>query len=362
MSRLFLHIGSPKTGSTAIQHFLAENREALLRHRILYPRAATIGQAHHVIGAAVHPWKAHRLGGMSPDAALAQATAEIAAEIEAHRPETLVLSTEYLWGALAPAHVRRVLEAFPGWNLRVITYLRRQDLLAQALYVQSVKAGHTGGFAEWLKGAQAGPMSPFEFDRILQSWAGCGAEVVVRVYEKGSIAADIRADFLEILGAAGAVPLPAENDSVNATPDAATVEIMRIVSREIGDAELANRIRRRIMKYSPPRSRFSPLSYFRGDEASRFLAKFAEGNMRVARDFLGRADGVLFRDAIPPPGEDATAETNDAALLRRLVRLLPQLVVDRRKQDKRQAAKGSFQSAPPQRPGTAATAETGSAS
>jgi hypothetical protein len=38
MKRIFLHAGQPKTGTTAIQYFLGQNREELTRLGYLFPR------------------------------------------------------------------------------------------------------------------------------------------------------------------------------------------------------------------------------------------------------------------------------------------------------------------------------------
>jgi hypothetical protein len=37
MTTLYLHIGMPKTGTTAIQNFLTDNAEALKKYGICYP-------------------------------------------------------------------------------------------------------------------------------------------------------------------------------------------------------------------------------------------------------------------------------------------------------------------------------------
>lgn len=46
---IFLHIGTHKTGTTSIQHFLAKNAEALRHERILMPLAGRHLQGHHHI-------------------------------------------------------------------------------------------------------------------------------------------------------------------------------------------------------------------------------------------------------------------------------------------------------------------------
>ncbi|MBS7788960.1 hypothetical protein KTR66_03080 [Roseococcus sp. SDR] len=285
-----------------------------------------MGKAHHVIGAAIFPGRAGRLGDVSRDTALSEAVHGIGREIEARRPRVLVLSTEYLWGAIPPRQVRRLLDAFPGWTPRIVAYLRRQDLLAQSLYVQAIKGGATVEFPTWLERAKAGRNAGFDFNGVLQSWASAGASVVVRVYEKGRLESDIRADFLKAIGEEAAVPVPPENRAVNTAPDMTTVELLRAINQRIADPELANRLRRRIMGCSPARPLFAPLRYLSSEGAAELLAQYAEGDARVAREFLKDPDGVLFRDPLPAVGDAAPQDLGDRALLEHLIDLLPQLV------------------------------------
>ncbi len=44
---LYIHIGLPKTGTSAIQEFLTLNRKELLNHGILYPEECIIKNAHY---------------------------------------------------------------------------------------------------------------------------------------------------------------------------------------------------------------------------------------------------------------------------------------------------------------------------
>jgi hypothetical protein len=47
--KCYLHIGAPKTGSTALQYFLYENRRKLAEHGWIYPDVSLRGFGHHDI-------------------------------------------------------------------------------------------------------------------------------------------------------------------------------------------------------------------------------------------------------------------------------------------------------------------------
>jgi hypothetical protein len=324
---LFVHIGAPKTGTTALQNFLHDNRKLLIGQGVLYPDGGYYPRAHHLLGAAVFPKRASRLGGLTRDEALKTSIEAIRAEIDQFNPRTVILSTEYLWGNLSPANITRLLTPFRDCRIHIVVYIRRQDLLAQSLYVQSVKRGDARSFSQWLTQAREGTKAGFHFDQVLAGWRNCGinTEIIVRVYEKGQLASDIREDFMNTVAAE--VEIEFSNDQIaNTSPDITTIELLRTINAGVEDKELANVLRRRVIAKSPPRALFEPLSYFGPGEASAFVEEFAEGNAALARQYLGREDGVLFRD--PPPvstGEERTGPTPQAVLDRLLV-MLPEFV------------------------------------
>ncbi len=323
---LFVHIGAPKTGTTALQHFLHDQRKLLVREGVLYPDGGIHRSAHHVLGAAVFPGRASRLDGLTRDEALKTSVDAIRTEIDQVDPHTVILSTEYLWGDLSPANIRRMLAPFGDCRIHIVIYVRRQDLLAQSLYVQAVKGGESRTFGAWLRQAREGAKAGFHFDRVMDAWrdSGVKTEIIVRVYEKGQLANDIREDFMNTVAPGSRIELPHDRIA-NTSPDITTIELLRAVSTGVVDKVLANNIRRRLIAKSPPRTLFEPLTYFGPGEAAAFVEEFAESNAIVARRYLGREDGVLFRD--PPPveaGGDA-ASPSPRAVLDRLVAMLPEL-------------------------------------
>lgn len=105
MTRLVLHVGQPKTGTTALQSVLAANAEQLLsKASVLYPTRTTPSEPKHAFAI---PW----LLGID-NAAIRRRTRvsgdelrrlshgywrSVLAEVQAARPDVLVLSAEGFW-------------------------------------------------------------------------------------------------------------------------------------------------------------------------------------------------------------------------------------------------------------------------
>lgn len=352
MTDLFIHIGAPKTGTTAIQHFLLKNREDLANQGLLYPSGGMLKTAHHVLGAAVFPARSYRLGSVSRDEALRRSVEDIRKEINDRKPHTVVISSEYMWGELSARDVQSLLQPFSDCNIKVIAYLRRQDLLAQSLYVQAVKGGLADPFPVWLDRVADGERAGFDFHKVLSCWTSSGvpADVVVRVYEKSQLSGDICLDFLATVCPQATPAEHKANQVSNPGPDRTTVELLRLVSSKVTDPELGGRVRKRILAHSPSRPLFSPLNYLSSAEVASFMARYAEQNAKVAREFLGRSDGKLFQDAMPADTAESPADPTPQAVLQRLTDLLPVLLSSKdgpNKADEQKAAPDKR----PERPG-----------
>ena len=137
MARVVLHIGSHKTGSTAIQHALAENRALLASHGLIYPLLKRSEPAHHGLMARWNPHLAHYepRGG-------ARAAWDDIARRHAGAPGALVLSSEEFsraHGAPATdfAWIRDALSGFE--SIDVVCLLRDQLSFVQSAYLQRCK-------------------------------------------------------------------------------------------------------------------------------------------------------------------------------------------------------------------------------
>ncbi len=131
--RLVIHIGSPKTGTTAIQQFLSDNRQALAAGGVNYARTGRPHIAHNAV-----PGQFREDGGAAFCAGLAKEIAESAVPLH-------VVSSELFFRPAVSRMVSTGLathlpEALKD-NLRILCYVRRPDKYVEALYKQLVKQG-----------------------------------------------------------------------------------------------------------------------------------------------------------------------------------------------------------------------------
>jgi hypothetical protein len=146
MARLVLHIGLPKTGTSAIQEFLAANSDALAAHNVRWCRSLR-GPNHAQLALAVsrRPGRVGRAAGVVDDADRARMKARVAtrlgAELRGHG--TVLASTEHLTGRVRTEDELRELHGLIGAvadDVLVLLVLRRNDYWLPSSYAEAVVA------------------------------------------------------------------------------------------------------------------------------------------------------------------------------------------------------------------------------
>ncbi len=286
--RLWLHIGLPKTGTSFIQTVLVHNGASLLEQGFLYPGSGRIEGGHALLAfpllsaarsdrpdvrAHVHLTGAH----------LWQ---DLADEVKEHQPASILLSSEYFSEVEDLRGLKELLDSIAD-EIGIVVFLRRQDDLIEAGWNQEVKAGLTaapltfGGYAPY-----------YDWKCFLDRWSAVfGREHIhVRVFGDG----DVFQDFSGVVGLSTA-GIRRERAFRNDRLPAALLEYRRIENAlSLIESDLAQRVSRRLS--------ISALAVPEKDQRaarSRFLAEYAESNSAVAREYLGRGDGILFNDDAP---------------------------------------------------------------
>jgi hypothetical protein len=236
--RLFLHIGYPKTGTTAIQESLFLSRDKLVDFGLLYPATGLARFSHHQF-----PWVL--TGDERRDARL---TADnlfetLQSELESSAPETdTVISSEGFIFALPPEkaenYFRRLFD-----EIVLVVYVRQPMRWIQSDYNQGVKGFRrlTCSFEEHVERVASVKKSPLDYHDRLSKWADVFGWDSIRMRSFDVCKDDILKSFFEILGKGGLcqeMALP-ERDS-NPRLDFRMLELVRIINTldiDSGDRE-----------------------------------------------------------------------------------------------------------------------------
>lgn len=218
---IVLHIGTEKTGTSALQTALAAGASPLAAQGIHYLAWPGRIEARPLAAAAIsenreNPYLIEQGGATAPEAAegfrvsvqtwLAQTLPALPDSIH-----TVLVSSEHFHSGLKTggdiARLRALLAPYAG-AFRVVCYLRRQIDQLESHYSTALKSGHIASIAQWVSDA-CEPSVPYgNIERLLGLWAGVFGEhaVVPRLYGSHLQAPGaLLEDFLEIIGAASGV-------------------------------------------------------------------------------------------------------------------------------------------------------------
>ncbi|SLN69120.1 hypothetical protein [Roseisalinus antarcticus] len=302
MTRIVLHIGMNKTGSTAIQSFFLDNAAALGRQGVLYPETGRGRFRQHLELARALGFD---LGGRpAPETGPEALRRALDAEIARAGADLVVLSSENFSRRRDPA---RVAAFFAGHDVRILVYVRRHDDWWASRYAQAVQMVTNPpwdpGFVAYWEHERKRPGLHQSYRGMLESWAGAFGHdaLVVRPYEPAQMSPDLVSDMLAAIGAGPGVrglhggdvwhnrSLSAEGlaeiDAIQRSRAPGPLRQKRIRAAVDRDAGRAGGLRGAAM--IPPDLRW------------RMVAENLDDYAHIARHHLGRADGRLFMAPLP---------------------------------------------------------------
>jgi hypothetical protein len=297
---VILHVGMGKTGTTAIQNALWDNREVLARSGVTYPAVGMVANAHHLITPRCPPFLAHT-GWRFLD------VAEWAPMLAESGTDTILMSSELIVWA-EPDQVAAFCAALSEhFHVKAAIYLRRQDNALMAGYNQMIKAGTQTATVDRLIDRQLD-----RHDYLAKIWPwekALGAEnLIVVPYERGQFhKGDLIDDFLlKVLGMERPEGFVVADDrNPNPRLSRAAMEYKRCINNLIREPGQSERFNPPIARYSERTDTDSGAIFHEHDllspEQRAFVMRVCEpGNAYIARKFMGREDGVLFLDTAIP--------------------------------------------------------------
>lgn len=311
MKTLYMHIGTPKTGTSALQHFFAGNRAVLEEKGICYPdlgfRFEGIGKNRnaHFLSYKVYPEKKKR-DYEAEKQIRAEGIQKLDEIFETH--DRVLLSDEHIWNEaeMTEETLPALRDHFAeiGVQIRLIVYLRRQDQVIQSYWAQRVKETSAQTFAKYV---QKKKYEYFRLDyatRLREFEDVLGRDnIVIRCYEKqqyDGVQQTIASDFLHLLGLEMTEEYKNGEKAYNTSLEGAYLEVKRLLNtlpqfktkknyvvdllkeQQAIDYENSAAVRKKM--------------YFSPDAEKEFMQAYDEENTLVAREYLHRDDGRLFFD------------------------------------------------------------------
>lgn len=322
LKRLVLHLGMGKTGSSTIQGFLRDNEAQLARDGFVAFGPGQIQPCPHL--------------NLQDTGRLEAALAELKREIAERRATGLIWSLEgfgtrqFVFRRKRLDLLRRELGAD---QIRLVVYLRRQDTFAASAYLQwnvvhKSYRGPVQSFDQRFPCVYGEPDgTPIEdtnlnYAAILRPWVdmfGTG-NVVIRPFEREQlVGGDLLRDFIDAAG------LPERDYHLsggnrNVTFNMELTDMMGMYGSVFEEPVLPGGMNRFFDTFGNDKFFDRPFfTRFELPPARRreILSMCAGFNETVAREFLGRPDGVLFRE--PWPDEDAPYIPYDGLTLEKAI-------------------------------------------
>lgn len=309
MKTLYLHIGTAKTGTTAIQAFCKANQEVLGRKGYYYP---------------VMPYIYPGIG-RNRNAAFLQGTickdgVRQVAEEEQRALEGLdivrgcfetydnvILSDEGLWAASYEKR-KTLWQDLKGYseryqfNIKIIVYLRRQDEFMDSRWRQRVKgSGYRRSridisWEDYIHNLpEAVQLDYFAALETISSVFGKGNVIVRRFDRKYFPDGLVQADFLKAVGLEMTDEYMITKPSTNESMCGNICEIKRLVNAlpDLTESEYTF-LRTALLSINMYSGEAYPSTMFSAQEAEEFLAQYHEGNQKVAEEYLGETGKELF--------------------------------------------------------------------
>lgn len=304
MKTLYVHIGMAKTGTTALQYFLWENRALLEQKgycypsmRLAYPDVATVNETRNGHFLVNDTWVNESMEHDELDAMMYRAGMDEVVRLF-KQYEHVILSDEGIWVATYKRRAKLWEELKAdgeryGFQVKVIVYLRRQDQYIASVYKQKLKQRTTYSNREtWEEYVSHIPKTRQldYFKKLEQIRNVLGMEhMIVCRYDKDSFyGGSLFADFLYRIGLEYTDEYEVTQQEANKSLLGNTAEMKRIIN-EIGDFDRDDdRLIRNILYDDSEISKNQVVAeVFSKEEAEKFIGKYVESNEKVAQMYFG---------------------------------------------------------------------------
>lgn len=311
MKTLHVHIGTPKTGTTSIQEFCMENSDILNSKGYCYPimpftfpDALEARNARFLVGDVFD-----KDGKASVEVAEKNFHEGVRRILELFEKfEHVVLSDENIWLNMDVSrkdlwkNLKKEADK-AGFLIHVIVYLRRQDKYLYSLWNQRVKSRRRIDVSYEDYVGNINLSVRLDYYNKLERMAGViGKEnITVRRFDGGNfVGGSIYSDFLLAIGLTLTEEYKISQGERNPGLYGNTFEIKRILNSlpQMGDPKIHQFMKERLWECSELSEKEYPCEIMSKEEIAELLETYAEGNSKIAEEYLHEPGAELFDGTI----------------------------------------------------------------
>lgn len=304
---IYLHIGTTKTGTSSVQKFLIDNQEMLKQYNFA---ASTPKYPHRLRTLIENIFNAARNGLPCFTDKQQQWFDDLIEKLKNEEADNIILSEELFWNIISYHQETPFFEDFINSlkefsDITVIVYLRRQDSFLMSAYQQRLKGGGMQGkeCQEWILISERPRTGITNFRKNLEYLEPLFGRnnIIVRPFEREQfVNQSLFDDFMQLVGLKMSEKFEIKNKKKNPGLSPFMVEIFRYLSVYCHSREdilpflgKENKSNNKLFNQNRQHKFLSP------KERIAIVQSCEEDNEWIARKFLGRADGVLFREPLP---------------------------------------------------------------
>jgi len=302
MQNLYIHVGTHKTATTWLQHYLGKNSDRLNDFGFYYPTSGRVTQAQHRLGQAI-------FNRSSPNDKLEGIPVweRFRREVALTRYENIVISSEEFEWVQLPKLIK---EFMPDVSIRTIIYLRRQDDYIESLYGQQIRDYQPRLKMTIQEYLQSNSLRFLDYDRLIKQWQAASDQVHVRAFDKKFMKnGDVGADFLNVLGIDNAEGFDMPSGPVIDNKTNLSVEALEFVRQcnalpmaQATHNQLVNQVTRLdqiASKAAGPKKRIRLLDF---ETRSRIMNGYAKMNTAIS---AAHPDATGLKGLFAPVADDA---------------------------------------------------------
>lgn len=287
MTKLILHIGLQKTGTTFLQQNFHGRARKLRSVGVQYlsPKGNLptnkVSAAHHWMVAAIRNLPNSYIPSV-PFSFLPQYVQNLRTKIGRNDYPLALMSSEN-FSRMTDPQVAKLRQHLRGIDTEIVIYLRRQDIWIDSWYAQMVKTGRKISLDE----AVAEMRGFLDYRSLIARWGKNFGKDNIRlgVYENLDTPDALWADFFKLIGCPEAAEIELQEETANVTLAPQLTAFIEIAQKTTGYNPA---LRRFLESVNPQFERGTALKFMSEDQARTLVDEYVRCNQEIARDFFGR--------------------------------------------------------------------------